>query len=223
MLDHRSEHEHSARMTRAVDRLEDALERRGFLEGVDRAAMTERFVERARPANGKRIVARAWTDDAFRRRLLDDATTAIEVLGYSMRHGMQPHLRLRVVENTARVHNLVVCTLCSCYPIALLGPPPRWYKSTSYRSRAVAEPRAVLADLGLELPEDTEVRVWDSTSDLRYMVLPRRPADTTGWAEEQLAELVPRDALVGAAVATDPSLHQEGDRPEANEGRPDGG
>lgn len=202
----RDRHDHSAVMTRRVDRLEASLTRLGLLQGEDLQALTEGFLSRARPSNGQRIVAHAWTDDGFRDRLLDDATSAIEELGYSMREGFQSHIQLRVVANTASVHNLVVCTLCSCYPVALLGPPPRWYKSVAYRSRAVSEPRRLLDEFGVDLDENVEVRVWDSTSELRYLVLPRRPSGTEGFSSEQLAPLVSRDALVGAALAAPPAL-----------------
>ena len=193
-------HTDSAVMTRRVDRLVTALEARGLADGDELEALTEGFLSRAQPANGKRLVARAWVDDGFRTRLLADGTEAIEELGYSMRSGFQSHIELRVVANSPDVHNLVVCTLCSCYPVALLGPPPRWYKSFAYRSRAVSEPRAVLRELGVAVADDVEVRVWDSTSELRYMVLPERPAGTEGLDEQQLATLVPRDALVGGAL-----------------------
>jgi nitrile hydratase len=150
------------------------------------------------PLHGARAVARAWADPAFKRRLLADGTAAVQELG--PRDGL-----LRVVENTPTVHNLVVCTLCSCYPGALLGPTPVWYKSFAHRSRAVLEPRAVLREFGLELDPAVEVRVWDSTSELRYMVLPERPAGTEGLSEAELAALVTRDALIGVAQAATPA------------------
>lgn len=181
-----------------VDRLLDALERRGMLARAEVDARLERFLAAATPANGARVVARAWTDPGFAGRLFADATTAVAELGYSLGH--QREMRLRAVANTPTVHNVVVCTLCSCYPIALLGPPPGWYRSEAYRARVVRAPRAVLAELGLQLPEGVEVRVWDSTADCRYLVVPQRPAETWGSDEAALATLVTRDCLVGAAV-----------------------
>jgi nitrile hydratase len=151
------------------------------------------------PRNGAKVIARAWVDPAYKVRLLADATSAVEELGYG-------GALLAVVENTPTVHNLVVCTLCSCYPSALIGLPPTWYKSFAYRSRAVIEPRAVLREFGLELPESVEVRVWDSSSELRYLVLPARPAGTEGLSEDQLAELVTRDSMIGVAVVQAPAL-----------------
>ena len=151
------------------------------------------------PRNGAKVVARAWADPAYKARLLADGSSAVEELGYS-------GALIAVVENTPTVHNLVVCTLCSCYPSALLGLPPTWYKSFAYRSRAVIEPRAVLREFGLDLPESVEVRVWDSSSELRYLVLPERPAGTDGLSEEQLAELVTRDSMIGVGVAQAPVL-----------------
>ena len=145
------------------------------------------------PADGAKVVARAWLDETFRERLLTDARAAVADLGYQLSHDAE----LAVVENTAEVHHLVVCTLCSCYPTSLLGPPPDWYKSFAYRQRAVVEPRAVLREFGLELADDIRVRVVDSTADIRYLVLPRRPAGTRGMEEDALAELVTRDSMIG--------------------------
>jgi nitrile hydratase len=150
------------------------------------------------PRNGARVVARAWTDPAYKARLVADGTAAVGELGFS-------GALIAVVENTPEIHNLVVCTLCSCYPSALLGLPPTWYKSFAYRSRAVIEPRAVLREFGLELPESVEVRVWDSSSELRYLVLPERPAGTDGLSEEELAELVTRDSMIGVAKVRSPA------------------
>lgn len=144
------------------------------------------------PMNGARVVARAWSDASYRERLLEDADAAIAELDFD--HGGKP---VTVVENTPTVHNVLVCTLCSCYPWHLLGLPPTWYKSAAYRSRMVKEPRAVLAEFGLELPDEVEVHVWDQTAELRYMVLPQRPPHTAGWDEEELVEVVTRDAMVG--------------------------
>ncbi len=174
--------------------LRELLVEKGILTDAEVEAAVEDMRARG-PERGARVVARAWTDPAFRTRLLADGTRACEELGLDM-----PALRLVVVENTPAVHNAIVCTLCSCYPRMLLGLPPEWYKSRAYRSRMVREPRAVLAEFGLVLPESVEIRVHDSTADMRYMVLPMRPAGTEGWSEERLASLVTRDALIGVAV-----------------------
>ena len=147
------------------------------------------------PADGARVVAKAWSDPAFKQRLLDDARAAVYELGYTLTHDAE----LAVVENTESVHNLVVCTLCSCYPTSLLGPPPDWYKSFAYRQRAVVRPRSVMREFGLELDDDMQVRVVDSTADLRYLVLPRRPRETEGLTEEELAALVTRDSMIGVS------------------------
>ena len=147
------------------------------------------------PERGARVVARAWVDAEFRKRLLANGTAACEELGLEL-----PALRLVVVENTPQVHNAIVCTLCSCYPRVLLGIPPDWYKSRNYRSRAVSEPRAVLEEFGLSIDKNTTIRVHDSTADMRYLVLPMRPAGTEGWSEERLASIVTRDCMIGVAV-----------------------
>jgi len=165
---------------------------------VDRAALdalVDTYEHKVGPRNGARVVARAWVDPAYKQRLLASGTAAIGELGYSGNQGAD----LRVVENTAKVHNLVVCTLCSCYPWPVLGLPPVWYKSAPYRSRAVIDPRGVLRELGLELPADVEVRVWDSTAEQRYLVLPERPAGTEQFDETALSALVTRDAMIGVA------------------------
>ena len=155
------------------------------------------------PENGAKVVARAWTDPTFKKRLLADGNKAVAELGFEF-----PGLKLVVLENTPKVHNVIVCTLCSCYPRALLGLPPLWYKSREYRARTVREPRSVLREFGTELADSVEVRVVDSTADCRFLVLPRRPAGTEGWSDEQLAKLVTRDAMIGTAVALTP----DGDR-----------
>jgi nitrile hydratase len=154
------------------------------------------------PMNGARVVARAWSDPAYKQRLLENANAAIDEMGFSERQGAE----MVVVENTPEVHNVVVCTLCSCYPWSLLGLPPNWYKSFAYRSRVVREPRAVLAEFGLELPDSVEIRVWDSNSDVRYMVLPQRPAGTELLSEEELIPIVSRDSMVGVATVDAPQL-----------------
>jgi len=178
-----------------VNALESLLVEKGL---VDRAALDtliDAYEHKIGPRNGACVVARAWTDPAYKQRLLTNADAAIAELGYG---GMQGE-HMVVVENTPKVHNLIVCTLCSCYPWPVLGLPPVWYKSAPYRSRAVIDPRGVLREFGLDLLPDVEVRVWDSTAELRYLVLPERPAGTEGLSEEQLAALVTRDAMVGVA------------------------
>ena len=174
--------------------LRELLVEKGILSEAQIEATVEDMRSRT-PERGARVVARAWTDGAFRKRLLEDGTAACEELGLEV-----PALRLVVVENTASVHNMIVCTLCSCYPRMLLGIPPDWYKSRNYRSRAVSEPRAVLREFGLEIPPQVAIRVHDSTADMRYLVLPMRPAGTEGWSEERLAAIVSRDCMIGVAV-----------------------
>jgi nitrile hydratase len=174
--------------------LRELLVEKGVLTEAEIADAVEDMRQRT-PERGARVVARAWTDPAFKRRLLEDGTAACESIGLDV-----PALRLVVVENTPTVHNMIVCTLCSCYPRMLLGIPPDWYKSRNYRSRAVSEPRSVLSEFGLHVGEETLVRVHDSTADMRYMVLPMRPAGTEGWSEEQLASIVTRDCMIGVAV-----------------------
>jgi len=171
---------------------------------VDPAALDElieTYETKVGPHNGARVVARAWVDPAFKQRLLDDATAAIAEFGFTGRQGED----MVVVENTPAVHNLVVCTLCSCYPWPVLGLPPVWYKSAPYRSRAVADPRGVLREFGLEISEDVEIRVWDSTAELRYLVLPERPPGTEGMSEDELAALVARDTMIGVARVQAPA------------------
>ena len=178
-----------------VKALESLLVEKGI---VDRAALdvvVETYETRIGPRNGARVVAKAWVDPAYKQRLLADGSAAIAELGYGGSQGEQ----MVVVENGPKVHNLVVCTLCSCYPWPVLGLPPVWYKSAPYRSRAVIDPRGVLEELGLELAPDVEVRVWDSTADLRYLVLPERPAGTEEMNEEELAGLITRDSMIGVA------------------------
>jgi len=185
-----------ATIAQRVRRLETLLEEKGVLSGARLDEIIDASLTGASPANGARVVARAWTDADFRARLLADGTAAVRELGF-MEGSYQ---RLRVVENTDTTHNVIVCTLCSCYPLRLLGPSPSWYKSEAYRSRVVREPRAVLAEFGLELPAGTEITVWDSSAETRYMVLPRRPDGTDDLGEEQLAALVTRNALIGTAA-----------------------
>ncbi|WP_330266613.1 nitrile hydratase subunit alpha [Streptomyces griseorubiginosus] len=191
------DHHTDATIARRVRRLETLLEEKGLITGERLDEAIDAFLaESSSPANGARVVARAWTDDAYRARLLADGTAAVRELGY-MEGSFQ---RLRVVENTASRHNVVVCTLCSCYPLRLLGPSPSWYKSEAYRSRVVREPREVLREFGLELPAGTEITVWDSSAETRYLVLPHRPEGSEGLGEEELAALVTRNALIGTAA-----------------------
>jgi nitrile hydratase subunit alpha len=182
-----------------VRHVEALLESRGLLDAGEIDTRIDEFLAGGSPANGARIVARAWLDPDFRRRLLADANTAIRELGLSMAGGLQEQ-RLKVVANTDEEHNVVVCTLCSCYPIALLGPSPGWYKSEAYRSRVVRDPRGVLAEFGVELPAATSIAVWDASAESRYMVLPRRPEGTDGLTEDELAGLVTRKGLIGTAA-----------------------
>ena len=190
------DHHTDATTARRVRRLETLLEEKGLITGERLDEAIDAFLAESSPANGARVVARAWTDDAYRARLLADGTAAVQELG----HMEGSYQRLRVVENTESVHNVIVCTPCSCYPLRLLGPSPSWYKSEAYRSRVVREPRAVLREFGLTLPDSVDIVVWDSSAETRYMVLPRRPEATEGLDEEELAALVTRNALIGTAA-----------------------
>lgn len=199
------DHEHTAppcEMELRVKALETLLVEKGIVnsDAIDELIQTYEF--RVGPRNGAKVVARAWVDLEYKQRLLTDSTAAIAELGFSGVQGED----MVVVENTAQVHNVTVCTLCSCYPWPTLGLPPTWYKSAAYRSRVVIDPRSVLKEFGLEVSESKEVRVWDSNADLRYLVLPERPAGTEGWTEEQLIELVTRDSMIGVGIARAPSL-----------------
>lgn len=204
--DHPHDDDDAARtaLSERVASLAARLDQRGVLTMEQLDDFVETLLERTGPSHGARIVARAWTDADFRDRLLADGTAAVRELGYDMSSGTAPQLRLKVVENTPEVHHLIVCTLCSCYPIAILGPPPTWYKSVAYRSRAVVDPRAVMAEFGLELDPAVSIRVWDSSAETRYLVLPMRPAGSEGLSEHELAPLVSRDAMIGTAVARRP-------------------
>ena len=183
-----------------VKALESLLIEKGLVDADALDAVVDLYEDKIGPANGKRVVARAWADPDFKRRLLAEPVEAVASMGYVAAQGEQ----MRVVENTDNVRNLVVCTLCSCYPWPLLGLPPVWYKSAPYRAQAVADPRGVLLRFGEEPPADTEVRVWDSTSEMRYLVLPQRPAGTDGWDEERLAALVTRNSMIGVETARSP-------------------
>jgi nitrile hydratase subunit alpha len=184
-----------------VKALESLLVDKALVDPRALDALIDTYETKVGPRNGARVVAKAWTAPAFREWLLSDATAAIASLGYTGRQGED----MVALENTPKVHNLVVCTLCSCYPWPVLGLPPVWYKSAPYRSRAVIDPRGVMKELGLEVGEDLEVRVWDSTAEVRYLVLPERPADTEGWSEEALASIVTRDAMIGVARVAVPA------------------
>lgn len=200
---HHHDHEHDNHFTpieARVKALESLMVEKGYVDPAALDAIIETYETRVGPRNGARVVAKAWSDPAFAQRLRQDATAAIAELGYSGRQGEH----MVAVWNTPDEHNLVVCTLCSCYPWSVLGLPPVWYKSPPYRSRAVIDPRSVLAEFGTVLPESTRIRIWDSTAEIRYLVIPERPAGTQGWSEEQLADLVTRDAMIGTALAKAP-------------------
>ncbi len=204
-LAHAQAHDHGAQklpsdVALRVKSLESLLIEKGIVDSAALDALVDAYEHEIGPHNGARVVARAWVDPAYKQRLLADGTAAIAELGYGGSNGVD----VRVLENTPRVHNLVVCTLCSCYIWAVLGLPPLWYKSPPYRSRAVIDPRGVLREFGTVLPEDIEVRVWDSTAEQRYMVLPERPTGSEALSEEALAALVTRDAMIGVAKAMPP-------------------
>ena len=206
---HQHEHEHQAAPSDTalrVKALESLLVEKGLVDRAALDALVDTYENKIGPRNGARVVARAWVDPTYKARLLADANDAIADLGYVSRQGD----RMVVVENTPTVHNLIVCTLCSCYPWPVLGLPPVWYKSAPYRSRAVIDPRGVLREFGLEVGENVELRVWDSTAELRYLVLPERPAGSEGMNEEELAALVTRDAMVGVAKVVVPSSRGQG-------------
>ena len=199
--DHNDEHgaqSYSALRTMAIESL---LIEKGLISSDAIDARAQAYEQDIGPLNGAKVVARAWTNPEYKARLLANGAAAIAELGFAGSQGAE----IVVLENTPQVHNLVVCTLCSCYPWPVLGLPPRWYKSDAYRARAVIEPRAVLKEFGLELDDGVEVRVWDSNSDIRYMVLPQRPDDTDGMSESELAALVSRDSMIGVAMADTPS------------------
>ena len=197
--DNDHDHEHGSELSEMQLRtraLETILLEKGYIELAAIGELIETYEKKIGPRNGAQVVAKAWVDPQFRKWLFEDGTAAIGSLGFGGRSGNH----LVALENTPSVHNMVVCTLCSCYPWAVLGLPPLWYKSAPYRSRTVADPRGVLADFGVILPKDTEIRVWDSTAELRYLVVPVRPAGTDGWSEAKLAELVTRDSMIGTGL-----------------------
>lgn len=180
-----------------VKALESLLIEKGLVDPATLDEVIDIYEHRVGPQNGAKVVARAWSDPSYRERLLENASDAIRELGFEGRQGED----MVVVENTKKIHNMVVCTLCSCYPWPVLGLPPVWYKSPPYRARAVSEPRSVLTEFGVELDADVEIRVWDSTAEVRYLVIPRRPKDTEGMSETELAKLVTRDSMVGTGLA----------------------
>jgi nitrile hydratase len=196
--EHEHDHEHSelSPMELRVRALQTVLTEKGYIDPAALDEIVETYETRIGPRNGAKVVARAWCDPQFKDWLLRDATAAIASLGFTGRQGEH----MVAVENTPARHNMVVCTLCSCYPLPVLGLPPVWYKSAPYRARAVREPRAVLAEFGVTLPADTEVRVWDSTAEVRYLVLPMRPEGTDGLSEDALADLVTRDSMIGTGL-----------------------
>lgn len=194
---HHDDHSHLTPIEARVKALESILVAKGLVDPAALDAIIDTYETKIGPRNGARVVARAWADPAFAARLKADATAAIAELGYTGRQGEH----MVAVFNDATTHHIVVCTLCSCYPWSVLGLPPVWYKSAPYRSRAVIDPRGVLAEFGVALPETVKLRVWDSTAETRYLVIPQRPAGTEGWAEERLGDLVTRDAMIGTGLA----------------------
>jgi len=196
--DHDHDHDHSelSPVALRVRALESILVEKGYVDPQALDAIIDTYQTKVGPRNGAKVVARAWSDPAYLERLRGDATAAIAELGFGGRQGEH----MVIVENTPERHNLVVCTLCSCYPWSVLGLPPVWYKSAPYRAKAVIDPRGVLADFGVSLPNSTAIRVWDSTAELRYLVVPMRPDGTEGWDEDRLAALVTRDSMIGAGL-----------------------
>jgi nitrile hydratase len=204
--DHPHDHEHEGShlddIELRVRALETLLTEKGYVDPAALDVFIETYETKVGPRNGARVIAKAWADPEFCRWLFDDATAAIGSFGFTGRQGEH----MVALENTADVHNMVVCTLCSCYPWTVLGLPPVWYKSPPYRSRAVIDPRGVLAEFGVSLPETTKIRVWDSTAELRYLVVPMQPPGTEGWSEERLADLVTRDSMIGTGLPLSPSV-----------------
>jgi len=198
MADH--DHSHLSDMEIRVRALETLLTEKGYVDPAALDVFIDTYETKIGPRNGARVVARAWADADYRKWLIDDAEAAIATFGFTGRQSEH----MVAVENTPGTHNMVVCTLCSCYPWAVLGLPPVWYKAPPYRARAVADPRGVLADFGVTLPETTAIRVWDSTAEVRYLVIPMRPAGTEDWSEERLAELVTRNSMIGTGLALSP-------------------
>jgi nitrile hydratase len=200
---HGHDHDHDHDVALRVRALESLLIEKGYVDPAALDVIIETYETKIGPRNGARVIARSWVDPSFRKWLIEDTTAAIHSLGYAGRQGEH----MVAVENTRDIHNLVVCTLCSCYPLTVLGLPPVWYKSAPYRSRAVMDPRGVLAEFGVSLPPETKIRVWDSTAEIRYLVVPMRPAGTADWAEERLASLVTRDSMIGTGLAVAPQSY----------------
>jgi nitrile hydratase len=198
--DHEHEHSELGEQELRVRALQSVLAQKGYIDPAALDVLIDTYQTKIGPRNGARVIARAWVDPAFRKWLLEDASTAIASLGYTGRQGEH----MIALENTESRHNMVVCTLCSCYPWPVLGLPPTWYKSAPYRARAVRDPRGVLADFGIRLPDSTEIRVWDSTAEVRYLVVPRRPSGTEDMSEEELAALVTRDSMIGTGLPKTP-------------------
>ena len=198
--DHEHEHSELGEQELRVRALQSVLSQKGYIDPAALDVLIDTYQTKIGPRNGARVVARAWIDPAFRKWLFEDASAAIASLGYTGRQGEH----MVALENTESRHNMVVCTLCSCYPWPVLGLPPTWYKSAPYRARAVRDPRGVLADFVIRLPDSTEIRVWDSTAEVRYLVVPRRPAGTEGLSEEELAALVTRDSMIGTGLPKTP-------------------
>jgi nitrile hydratase subunit alpha len=196
---HHHDHDHGSELTETelrVRALGSLLVEKGYVDPAALDVLVETYEKNVGPRNGARVVAKAWTDPDYKAWLLKDASAAIASLGYTGRQGED----MIVLENTNNVHNMVVCTLCSCYPWPVLGLPPTWYKAAPYRARSVSQPRSVLAEFDVTLPESTEIRVWDSTAETRYMILPMRPDGTDGWSAEQLADIVTRDSMIGTGL-----------------------
>jgi nitrile hydratase len=209
--DHHHDHEQTqppSDIELRVKALESLLVEKGLVKPETLNAIIETYEHKVGPRNGAHVVAKAWTDPEFKQALMNDATEAVASLGYCGRQGEH----LEVVENTEDTHNLVVCTLCSCYPWTVLGLPPAWYKSAPYRSRAVSDPRSVLEEFGTKLDEKSTIRVWDSTSEMRYLVLPQRPMRTENWSEQDLQQLVSRNSMIGVELARSPEQIDEGDK-----------
>ena len=197
--DHHHDHEHGSELSDTqlrVRALETILTEKGYVEPAALDAIVEAYETKVGPHSGASVIAKAWVDPEFKKALLADASEAVATLGHISRVGDH----LVAVENTPKTHNMIVCTLCSCYPWEMLGLPPVWYKAAPYRSRAVKDPRGVLNDFGVTLPKDTEIRVWDSTAETRFLVVPMRPAGTEGWSEDQLTEVVTRDRMIGTGL-----------------------
>jgi nitrile hydratase len=208
--DHSHDHDHGSDLSETdarVRALESILIEKGYVDPAALDVLIETYETRIGPRNGAHVVARSWSDPAFRDWLMEDATAAIRSLGYFGRQGEH----MVAVANTPDRHNMVVCTLCSCYPWSVLGLPPVWYKSAPYRAKAVRDPRGVLADFGVSLAPETAIRVWDSTAEVRYLVIPMRPEGTDGWSEEELARLVTRDSMIGTGLALTPDQLAEGE------------